>query len=178
MPVREIGVYILVCEGCLSDCVSWITRLTIMPPKEWQMKMIGLSEAPSIWGQQGKLLQRLLSHRGIRKWQFAYTTIRFELRHQCMCMLQDSIGRCASQQRRHVRIIAPGEDPGVTDDFGEHLLVAEPGRLRILRRPCLECVAVEAVDGDDAVGLVVSAAAHQQRFGQQKSYSTTGSLLE
>ena len=70
-------------------------------------------------------------------------------------MLQDSVGRCASQQRRHVRIIAPREDPGVVDDFGEHLLVAEPGRLRILRRPCLEGVAVEAVDGDDAVDLCV-----------------------
>lgn len=74
-----------------------------------------------------------------------------------MCMLQDSIRRCASQQLRHVRIIAPGEDPGVVDDFGEHILVTEPGRLGIFRRPCLECVAVEAVDGDDAVGWVFSA---------------------
>lgn len=41
-------VSILVGEVGLSDLVSFITRLTIMPPKEWQMKMMGLSEAPSI----------------------------------------------------------------------------------------------------------------------------------
>lgn len=125
-------VSILVGEVGLSDLVSFITRLTIMPPNEWQMKMMGLSEAPSICDQQGVCFSVFPLSSRLCKWQLAYTTIRFEIRHQCMRMLQDSIRRCASQQRRHVRVVAPGEDPGVADEFGQHVLVAEPGGLRIL----------------------------------------------
>lgn len=92
-------------------------------------------------------------------------------------MLQDSIRRCASKQRRYVRIVAPSEDPNVADDLRKHLFVAKPGQLGILRRPSLECVAIEAVDGDDADGLNVSCSVSTSGLAANP-YSTTGSLPE
>lgn len=87
-------------------------------------------------------------------------------------MLENAIGRRASQQRRHIGIVPECQDPGCPERTGKQALVSKPEGARLLGGPSLESVAVEAVDGNDAVchgqnGL-------RKGWSVQISYSTVG----
>ena len=72
-----------------------------------------------------------------------------------MSMLEDPVGRRASQERGDVRVVAKAQDPRVRQHFRQQCCIAKPTGLCLLRRPGSVHVAVQAVDCDDAAGVVM-----------------------
>lgn len=110
------------------------------------------------------------------KAEFTYISFCFKLLHKGLSMLEYAIRASWSSDRRHVRIIPPGQNSSISDVFWQEFRVVQPTNVLRGCCPCRYSSSVEPVDGHNALLSHVSAKTTLQLAVGDKGQSLTPPL--
>lgn len=79
----------------------------------------------------------------------SYLTVCDQFRDQGVSVLQDALRRRLAEKRRDGRVVIERQDSRPLQVRRKQILIAQPEFLARLAGPCPDCMAVEAVDGND-----------------------------
>jgi hypothetical protein len=127
------------------------TLFTMMPPSEWQRKIMGLSFASSSCQPVNNRMAGCRTCPTKTRSRATYISISVQLRYQRLSMLQDPIRTGRSPlEGRDSRVVSPRQHAGVTDILGQKVRMAQPADILLgAGCPCADGVAVQTVDGND-----------------------------
>ena len=141
----------VICNFACSRPSSLHTLFTMMPPSEWQRKIMGLSFASSSCQPVNNGMAGCRTYPTKPRSGATYISISVQLRYQRLSMLQDPIrtGR-SSLKGRDCRVVSPRQHAGVTDILGQKVSMPQPADILLgAGGPCAYGVAVQTVDGND-----------------------------